>query len=92
MSLARSALLCATPLRTLRSQGQQDTLLSLLLPPHRPSPPLTVAAHRQKTLTEPQMDTSLITLINKLQDAFTNVGIQNPIDLPQITVLGSQSS
>ncbi|PWN23831.1 putative VPS1-member of the dynamin family of GTPase [Microstroma glucosiphilum] len=38
------------------------------------------------------MDTGLITLVNKLQDAFTNVGIQNPIDLPQITVLGSQSS
>ena len=31
-------------------------------------------------------------LVNKLQDAFNNVGIQNPIDLPQITVLGSQSS
>ncbi|CAD6978827.1 unnamed protein product, partial [Tilletia controversa] len=27
-----------------------------------------------------------------LQDAYNNVGIQNPIDLPQITVLGSQSS
>lgn len=38
------------------------------------------------------MDQSLIKLVNKLQDAFTNVGIQNPIDLPQITVLGSQSS
>lgn len=38
------------------------------------------------------MDQSLITLVNKLQDAFTAVGIQNPIDLPQITVLGSQSS
>ncbi|CAD6952427.1 unnamed protein product [Tilletia controversa] len=31
-------------------------------------------------------------LVNKLQDAYNNVGIQNPIDLPQITVLGSQSS
>ncbi|KAK0530531.1 vacuolar protein sorting-associated protein 1 [Tilletia horrida] len=38
------------------------------------------------------MDQSLIQLVNKLQDAFNNVGIQNPIDLPQITVLGSQSS
>ncbi|PWN47183.1 hypothetical protein IE53DRAFT_349615 [Violaceomyces palustris] len=38
------------------------------------------------------MDQSLIKLVNKLQDAFNNVGIQNPIDLPQITVLGSQSS
>ncbi|SHO78371.1 Dynamin-like GTPase required for vacuolar sorting [Malassezia sympodialis ATCC 42132] len=38
------------------------------------------------------MDQSLIKLVNKLQDAFHDVGIQNPIDLPQITVLGSQSS
>jgi hypothetical protein len=38
------------------------------------------------------MDQSLIKLVNKLQDAFNNVGIQNPVDLPQITVLGSQSS
>ncbi|KDN53360.1 putative VPS1-member of the dynamin family of GTPase [Tilletiaria anomala UBC 951] len=38
------------------------------------------------------MDQSLIKLVNRLQDAFNTVGIQNPIDLPQITVLGSQSS
>lgn len=30
--------------------------------------------------------------MNKLQDAFTTVGVQNPIDLPQIVVVGSQSS
>ncbi|KAH0055363.1 dynamin-1-like protein-like protein, partial [Aureobasidium melanogenum] len=34
----------------------------------------------------------LITLVNKLQDVFTTVGVQNPIDLPQIAVVGSQSS
>ncbi|KAI9101164.1 Dynamin central region-domain-containing protein [Phlyctochytrium arcticum] len=38
------------------------------------------------------MDTSLIKTINKLQDAFAAVGVANPIDLPQITVVGSQSS
>jgi hypothetical protein len=38
------------------------------------------------------LDQQLIVLVNRLQDAFTTVGIQNPIDLPQITVLGSQSS
>ncbi|KAJ3182335.1 vacuolar protein sorting-associated protein 1 [Geranomyces variabilis] len=38
------------------------------------------------------MDTNLIKTINKLQDAFTAVGVANPIDLPQITVIGSQSS
>ncbi|OAJ44422.1 hypothetical protein BDEG_27650 [Batrachochytrium dendrobatidis JEL423] len=30
--------------------------------------------------------------INHLQDAFTSVGVANPIDLPQIAVVGSQSS
>ncbi|RIB03253.1 Dynamin central region-domain-containing protein, partial [Gigaspora rosea] len=30
--------------------------------------------------------------VNKLQDAFATVGVQNPVDLPQIVVIGSQSS
>jgi len=34
----------------------------------------------------------LYRLVNKLQDVFTTVGVQNPIDLPQIVVVGSQSS
>ncbi|KAJ1514230.1 vacuolar protein sorting-associated protein 1 [Coelomomyces lativittatus] len=38
------------------------------------------------------MDSQLIKLVNKLQDAFASVGVSNPIDLPQITVIGSQSS
>ncbi|KAJ1926857.1 vacuolar protein sorting-associated protein 1 [Tieghemiomyces parasiticus] len=38
------------------------------------------------------MDSSLIKTINKLQDAFTTVGVHNPVDLPQIVVIGSQSS
>ncbi|KAF2673311.1 vacuolar protein sorting-associated protein 1 [Microthyrium microscopicum] len=37
-------------------------------------------------------DPSLIQLVNKLQDVFATVGVQNPIDLPQIVVVGSQSS
>ncbi|KAI5279716.1 vacuolar protein sorting-associated protein 1, partial [Ascosphaera aggregata] len=37
-------------------------------------------------------DPALISLVNKLQDVFTTVGVQNPIDLPQIVVVGSQSS
>ncbi|RMZ84045.1 hypothetical protein DV737_g1298, partial [Chaetothyriales sp. CBS 132003] len=37
-------------------------------------------------------DPSLIALVNKLQDVFSTVGVQNPIDLPQIVVVGSQSS
>ncbi|KAI7866188.1 Dynamin central region-domain-containing protein [Spinellus fusiger] len=38
------------------------------------------------------MDTQLINTVNKLQDAFSTVGVHNPVDLPQIAVIGSQSS
>ena len=34
------------------------------------------------------MDETIIQTINKLQDAFTTVGVQNPVDLPQIVVIG----
>ncbi|OGM49432.1 vacuolar protein sorting-associated protein 1 [Aspergillus bombycis] len=37
-------------------------------------------------------DPNLISLVNKLQDVFATVGVHNPIDLPQIAVVGSQSS
>ncbi|KAK7953394.1 vacuolar protein sorting-associated protein [Apiospora saccharicola] len=37
-------------------------------------------------------DPALIKLVNKLQDVFSTVGVNNPIDLPQIAVVGSQSS
>jgi vacuolar protein sorting-associated protein 1 len=36
--------------------------------------------------------TKLPRLVNKLQDVFATVGVNNPIDLPQIVVVGSQSS
>lgn len=35
---------------------------------------------------------ALIEVVNKLQDVFTTIGVSNPIDLPQIVVIGSQSS
>lgn len=35
---------------------------------------------------------SLIPIVNKLQDAFANIGIESPIDLPQIAVVGGQSA
>ncbi|KAG0746860.1 hypothetical protein G6F57_000858 [Rhizopus arrhizus] len=38
------------------------------------------------------MDSQLIKTVNKLQDAFSTVGVHNPVDLPQIVVIGSQSS
>jgi len=31
----------------------------------------------------------LIATVNKLQDVFTTIGVTNPIDLPQIVVIGS---
>ncbi|SPN97257.1 probable VpsA protein [Cephalotrichum gorgonifer] len=37
-------------------------------------------------------DPGLLQLVNKLQDVFATVGVANPIDLPQIVVVGSQSS
>lgn len=33
-----------------------------------------------------------VRIVNKLQDAFSTVGVHNPVDLPQIAVIGSQSS
>lgn len=41
------------------------------------------------------LDTLTLTaarLVNKLQDVFATVGVNNPIDLPQIVVVGAQSS
>lgn len=35
---------------------------------------------------------SLIPIINKLQDAFTSLGVHMQIDLPQIAVVGGQSA
>ncbi|KAJ3332109.1 vacuolar protein sorting-associated protein 1 [Blyttiomyces sp. JEL0837] len=39
-----------------------------------------------------EVDSSLIKTVNRLQDAFSAVNVSNPIDLPQIVVIGSQSS
>jgi vacuolar protein sorting-associated protein 1 len=51
---------------------------------HRP-PPFSCA---QRTTA----NTRAYRLVNKLQDVFATVGVNNPIDLPQIAVVGSQSS
>ena len=34
----------------------------------------------------------LIPIVNRLQDAFASLGVDLPLDLPQITVVGSQSA
>ncbi|KAJ3452075.1 dynamin [Anaeramoeba flamelloides] len=49
---------------------------------------------KQKKLKKPKDQpegTKLITMVNKLQDAFTRVGMVN-LDMPQIAVVGCQSS
>lgn len=38
------------------------------------------------------MNQELIKLVNRLQDTFAAANISSPIDLPQIVVIGSQSS
>lgn len=35
---------------------------------------------------------SLIPIVNKLQDAFTQMGVHMQLDLPQIAVVGGQSA
>jgi len=35
---------------------------------------------------------NLITIVNKLQDAFTSLGVHMQLDLPQIAVVGGQSA
>ncbi|KAG4960617.1 hypothetical protein JHK82_037293 [Glycine max] len=50
-----------------------------------PSPPAASAA------TAP-LGSSVISLVNRLQDIFARVGSQSTIDLPQVAVVGSQSS
>lgn len=34
----------------------------------------------------------LISIVNRLQDAFAHLGQRNPLDLPQIAVVGGQSA
>ena len=38
------------------------------------------------------LGSSVISLVNRLQDIFSRVGSQSTIDLPQVAVVGSQSS
>lgn len=42
-------------------------------------------------MANPYMD-ELIPIVNKLQDAFAQLGMASPIDLPQIAVVGGQSA
>lgn len=35
---------------------------------------------------------SLIPIVNKMQDAFTSLGVNMTLDLPQIAVVGGQSA
>jgi len=53
-----------------------------------------VAAIWEMASTQLGLGTDIVQTINKLQDVFTSIGTtsQQAIDLPQICVLGSQSS
>ncbi|KAF2140366.1 uncharacterized protein K452DRAFT_327715 [Aplosporella prunicola CBS 121167] len=73
------------------SSEQHSTSIHSTTPPPRArlcAPPTMTANPTAINVNDP----GLITLVNKLQDVFTTVGVQNPIDLPQIAVVGSQSS
>lgn len=47
---------------------------------------------KQRKMAGNQGMESLIPLVNKLQDAFTSLGVQMSLDLPQIAVVGGQSA
>ena len=64
--------------------------LGLTLPPHPPSAASPRAARTPQHPSPAAME-KLIPVVNKLQDVFNVVGTA-PIDLPQIVVIGSQSS
>ncbi|PNY25658.1 Vacuolar protein sorting-associated protein 1 [Tolypocladium capitatum] len=63
-------------------------------PSKRPDRSRNINATMSGNLSTPGgiSDPALIQLVNKLQDVFATVGVNNPIDLPQIAVVGSQSS
>ncbi|CAN1278521.1 Dynamin-related protein 3A [Linum perenne] len=46
----------------------------------------------QSTPAAPPLGSSVIPMVNKLQDIFAQLGSQSTIDLPQVAVVGSQSS
>lgn len=49
------------------------------------------ATPNNKKMANPFME-ELIPIVNKLQDAFSQLGMASPIDLPQIAVVGGQSA
>ncbi|KAF3599303.1 hypothetical protein F2Q69_00032928 [Brassica cretica] len=54
---------------------------------HPPTPPPSSAASKAAPL-----GSSVIPIVNKLQDIFAQLGSQSSIELPQVAVVGSQSS
>lgn len=93
----------ATPTTTtnqLSPRGlDKDPLASLPSPPSPPLPSVPTSYNLPKLFfgeehseQVKQLTLCQNSLVNKLQDVFTTVGVNNPIDLPQIVVVGSQSS
>lgn len=54
--------------------------------------PISLYSDNKQLKQTKKLTTCHVSLVNKLQDVFTTVGVNNPIDLPQIVVVGSQSS
>ncbi|KAK4271329.1 hypothetical protein QN277_020039 [Acacia crassicarpa] len=52
----------------------------------------SVAARPSSSSSSAPLGSSVISIVNKLQDIFARVGSQSTIDLPQVAVVGSQSS
>lgn len=50
------------------------------------------ASDRGKTMAGNTGMEQLIPIVNKLQDAFTQLGVHLSLDLPQIAVVGGQSA
>ncbi|KAL1215839.1 Dynamin-related protein 3A [Cardamine amara subsp. amara] len=61
-------------------------------PPSTPPPPSSSTATTTTSSKAPPLGSSVIPIVNKLQDIFAQLGSQSSIELPQVAVVGSQSS
>ncbi|XP_019440334.1 PREDICTED: dynamin-related protein 3A-like isoform X2 [Lupinus angustifolius] len=56
------------------------------------TPPPPSSSSSSSSSSNSPLGSSVISLVNRLQDIFSRVGTQSTIDLPQVAVVGSQSS
>ncbi|KAJ4880706.1 Dynamin-related protein 3A [Raphanus sativus] len=60
--------------------------------PQPPPPPSSTATAAAASSKAAPLGSSVIPIVNKLQDIFAQLGSQSSIELPQVAVVGSQSS